>query len=949
MLYASWRRDRPALFSLLLALLLQLIKAKELSELHIGSMFPMEAGAGGWPGGQACLPAVEMALHDINNSPDILPGFHLKSHNHNTKCQPGLAAKQLYELLYKPPVKLMLITGCSPVTTVVAEAVPVWNLIVLSYGASSPALSNRDRFPTLFRTHPSANMQNPTRIRIFEKFRWSKITILQSVEEVFTSTAKDLEEQCRQHNIRVERQSFYGDPRDAIKTLVRQDARIIVGLFYVTEARRVLCQAYKHGLYGKKYVWFFIGWYADEWYIPPKDENINCTAEQMKEAAQYHFTTESIMLSRDNQPAISGMTGKQFQERLNKKIETEPANTGGYPEAPLAYDAVWALALALNCTQNSLPEGVRLEDFTYNNKVIADQLFDCVKNTQFKGVSGQVMFSDSGDRIARSQIEQMQDGKYVMLGYYDATIQKLDWFDKEKFAGDGKPPPDSLVIKENYMTVRLELFIIVALMAVIGVILSVGTLIFNINFGYRGVIIQSQPQCNMMLIVGCVFCLLNLLLMGLPVDNMTIPKGVFTLFCYSKLTLLNVGFTLAYGSMFAKVWIVHRMGTRENQEVAAAKEEEDHSPWESIRMLMSALVGRQVLVAAALRKLSTQAYISLIARRPCLLNQPIPATRFYVVVGCLLAVDLILTFLWLIIDPLQRKVKKFSLQEPQNGPTEDIRLLPVLEYCESEHQDVWTVIFLGYKGLLLLFGLFLAYESKNLKIRFVNDIRFVCFALYNVAVFCLVTGPVSTLLLKDQPNSNFLFVSGAVLWSTFISLGLVFVPKVLYIYKTPASKDMARNGNESKNSMSKSEHLRYEQLVKENRELKRQIETRENKINECRKVLEKKLGTAVVAPLTSNNNEIKQFKETDVLCSPTTPISYNNNLVQTPSSIMITHNNISSFASEEPATQSTVFTTTALIETREVTEEETAACSEFDNEEEEENDDQSTCSNEILL
>lgn len=119
------------------------------------------------------------------------------------------------------------------------------------------------------------------RIQLFEKFHWSKITILQSVEEVFTSTAKDLEEQCRQRNIRVERQSFYGDPRDAIKTLVRQDARIIVGLFYVTEARRVLCQAYKHGLYGKKYVWFFIGWYADTWYLPPKDENINCTADQV--------------------------------------------------------------------------------------------------------------------------------------------------------------------------------------------------------------------------------------------------------------------------------------------------------------------------------------------------------------------------------------------------------------------------------------------------------------------------------------------------------------------------------------------------------------------------------------------------------------------------------------------------------------------------------------------
>lgn len=136
----------------------------------------------------------------------------------------------------------MLVSGCSPVTTIIAESAPVWNLVVLSYGASSPALSNRERFPTLFRTHPSANMQNPTRIRLFEKFKWKKITILQSVEEVFSSTAKDLEEQCQSRGIQVERQSFYGDPSDAIKTLVRQDARIIVGLYYETEARRILCR-----------------------------------------------------------------------------------------------------------------------------------------------------------------------------------------------------------------------------------------------------------------------------------------------------------------------------------------------------------------------------------------------------------------------------------------------------------------------------------------------------------------------------------------------------------------------------------------------------------------------------------------------------------------------------------------------------------------------------------
>jgi hypothetical protein len=35
-----------------------------------------------------------------------------------------------------------------------------------------------------------------------------------------------------------------------------------------------------------------------------------------------------------------------------------------------------------------------------------------------------------------------------------------------------------------------------------------------------------------------------------------------------------IGFTFAYGSMFAKVWIVHRMGANENHELAAITKDE---------------------------------------------------------------------------------------------------------------------------------------------------------------------------------------------------------------------------------------------------------------------------------------------------------------------------------------------------------------------------------------
>lgn len=48
------------------------------------------------------------------------------------QCEPGLAASVMYDILYNPPQKLLLLAGCSTVCTTVAEAAKMWNLVVVS-------------------------------------------------------------------------------------------------------------------------------------------------------------------------------------------------------------------------------------------------------------------------------------------------------------------------------------------------------------------------------------------------------------------------------------------------------------------------------------------------------------------------------------------------------------------------------------------------------------------------------------------------------------------------------------------------------------------------------------------------------------------------------------------------------------------------------------------------
>lgn len=106
---------RPPLLLLLLLLLGLLLPAngggvsahavRIYDELHIGGIFPI-AGKGGWQGGQACMPAARMALEDVNNENNLLPGFKLTLHSNDSEvsvcvCRPPAICLPAHKYIYK--------------------------------------------------------------------------------------------------------------------------------------------------------------------------------------------------------------------------------------------------------------------------------------------------------------------------------------------------------------------------------------------------------------------------------------------------------------------------------------------------------------------------------------------------------------------------------------------------------------------------------------------------------------------------------------------------------------------------------------------------------------------------------------------------------------------------------------------------------------------------------
>ena len=483
-----------------------------------------------------------------------MPDYHLAMTNKDDECDSGLGAYRLYEMLYQETKqKVMILSGCSTVCTTLAEAASQWNLVTVCYGASSPALSNRDRFPTLFRTHPSATVHNPTRVKVFKKYGWHRISVIQEAEEVFVTTLDDLEQEAKAQGIEiVNRQIFKDNPEAVVRNLKDQDARIIVGLFYEKTARKVLCEIYRNKMYGKRYVWFFIGWYKDDWFMNQAyltEDQIECSRDEMMEAAEGHFTTEALMSNQNREErTASGFTVDDFERRwkektkemekgeyassvlgkasyaeIYRKLSEQGKTAEGFLEAPLAYDAVWAIALALNSSLAELErKNKSLDSYNYDNKAVADIIQDQLEKVKFNGISGSVAFSEeTGDRMAWTKIEQLIDQEYVEVGFYDQETGNLSWkyntssgAELVRWSG-GKVPQDRTIIKEDVKTVALTLYVPMVAVSVLGIVLALILIVINNKFNYRRIIQHSHPSCNNLILAGNILCLLATIPLGI--------------------------------------------------------------------------------------------------------------------------------------------------------------------------------------------------------------------------------------------------------------------------------------------------------------------------------------------------------------------------------------------------------------------------------------------------
>ncbi|KAH8279557.1 hypothetical protein KR018_000824 [Drosophila ironensis] len=808
-------------------------------------LFELSTARGPRPDGLSELGAATMAVEHINRK-RLLPGYTLELVTNDTQCDPGVGVDRFFHAIYtQPSTRMVMLLGsaCSEVTESLAKVVPYWNIVQVSFGSTSPALSDRREFPYFYRTVAPDSSHNPARIAFIRKFGWGTVTTFSQNEEVHSLAVNNLVTELEAANISCAATITFAatDFKEQLLLLRETDTRIIIGSFSQELAPQILCEAYRLRMFGADYAWILHESMGAPWW---PDQRTACTNHELQLAVENLIVVSTHNSIVGNNVSYSGLNNHMFNSQLRKQFAqfhgqdaasrmSSPQSdsslrrrrrrgTGGssggglFPEAisqyaPQTYDAVWAIALALRAAEEHWRRNEaqsKLDRFDYTRSDMAWEFLQQLGKLHFLGVSGPVSFSGP-DRVGTTAFYQIQRGMLEPVALYYPATDALDfrcprcrpvkWH-------SGQVPIAKRVFKLRVATIAPLAFYTIATLSSVGIALAIAFLAFNLHFRKLKAIKLSSPKLSNITAVGCIFVYATVILLGL--DHSTLPSAEdsFATVCTARVYLLSAGFSLAFGSMFAKTYRVHRIFTRTG---SVFKD----------KMLQD---------------------IQLI-----------------LLVCGLLLVDALLVTLWVVADPMERHLQNLTLEI--SAIDRSVVYQPQVEVCRSQHTQTWLSVLYAYKGLLLVVGVYMAWETRHVKIPALNDSQYIGVSVYSVVITSAIVVVLAN-LISERVTLAFITITALILTSTTATLCLTFIPKLHDIWARndiidPVihSMGLKMECNTRRFVVDDRRELQYRVEV-QNRVYKKEIQALDAEIRKLERLLESGLAVGTAASTTTSSS-----------------------------------------------------------------------------------------------
>lgn len=636
--------------------------------------------------------------------------------------------------------------------TSVLHVVGFYNKLMVTFLTSTASRSElSEPYGFTFKRIPTSF--NGAKIKLVEHFNWKRVAVLYDFSTdaaLYVKVVNDFAERKKNFNVVYEAinsqlqtsdNKLQNTVRGHLNKLKDQDFKIFLGVFGEVAASLVFCELYRMGMYGPEYVWILNpeAGTVDHWaklnLVESRKNNSFCTKEELEVVANRTFLLAGNDLRSDNDTKTdSGLSLVEFFKLLKSNLTDE-----GKSIIALSFDVMWAILTALNETSQrySLQPNTELTGSLQLTSYFNKQL----QNVSLEGFTGPMSFDERKVIKGITLVKQYQDAgkKLVTVGEVTGSVKGesiIKFFNgsEKTLWKDNRIPSDHTRKTRDVSDIPAYLFIVFSATASLGIVLGVIFLVFNRYYRKCRFIRLSAPLFNDVMVLGCIACLATVFLFGLR--KFQDPKNSLPLICKSRAWILNIGFSLAFGAMFIKTWRIYKICTNKRLKV----------------------------------RLGPLSDLSMLA-----------------MVGAIILVDVAILLSWELADPLKHKAVIIDEMKDSQDPFKINEI--ILDVCTSEKLALWLTLIYVYKGIMLLYGLFLAYETRNVVYPHLNDSRVIGICVYNVVVLSMIGAFLSVILDDKQFKELYASLSLCIIFPASATISLIFIPKLVHRIKLPSLED----------------------------------------------------------------------------------------------------------------------------------------------------------------
>ena len=503
-----------------------------------------------WNRGLELLPAAQLAVERINQDPAILAGYNLELTELDTgTCDQGYPGSALFQFVNEVTQEEQQLVGVvGAFCTTLAKAVA---LVAVRSGTNllqilvspSPALHDRVRYPHLFHIIPSSAVYGEAVCSLMEQFGWTRVGVVRdnSMEHFHSALVNML-------GGNVAFYPFRGAP-SLLRTLQRCGERVVILSVGLEEAAEVLCLAYKQSFIWPqlKHTWIVYEVQVEDFFHATS----TCDNDTIRSALEGVFLIQYQLSTNDsNKVIVSGQTYWEYYDDYLQHLSQVAAqhrtflNPNSYSNA--LHDSVWATAIALNASLQTIKTGTAEKIRNWNNTVLQTANNE-LSNVSFNGAVGNVDFDKNGESKVAVKIIQIRNGTselYTVIS--DRQCNET---------ATGRSQDDEIPRIHNLQSAAIT----AVLLTIEAVLIILTTVILILYLYHRNApeIKATSPYLSLIMFLGCYFLFARCVIE--TISPYVIYDGVF--FCSSATWIFGIGLHLIFGLLIMKMLRVYRIFT----------------------------------------------------------------------------------------------------------------------------------------------------------------------------------------------------------------------------------------------------------------------------------------------------------------------------------------------------------------------------------------------------